>query len=254
LTEHEDSLLEQALDHHRAGRVAEASVLYQRILEAAPDNADVLYFLSVVAHQQGQHEKSSELARRSLAILPHHARCYTILGLSLMASGAMDEAESSFLRAIELDATADRYSNLGSFWQQRGRLDDALEAYRRALALAPDDATVHRNLGNVYRSKGDVEAGAECFIRSVALSPDDADLHCDLGDVLQTLGRLSDALAAYRRSLELNPQLARACTPVDARRARNRNICWRWLGSAKRWRFFRTGRRLSIIWDRSFSN
>lgn len=227
-------MLRQALAHHQAGRLAEASGLYQQILAATPDHADVLYFLAVVAQQSGEHEKSVELVRRSLTIVPDQARCYTILGLGLMELGVAEEAETNFLRAIALDDSSDRYNNLGFFWQQQGRLDDAIGAYQQALARAPGDATVDANLGNVYRAKGNMEAAAEYFGRSVALRPDDAELHCDLGDALQTLGRFSDAVAAYQRSLGINPQLVRAWyAGACAQGARHEySIAMAWFGKA----------------------
>jgi protein O-GlcNAc transferase len=183
LTGDEENLLQQALDHHLAGRMAEARRLYESFLQALPDQADALYFLGVLAHQSGQHEESVELMRRCLAIVPDQARCYTALGLGLMVLGRMEETEASFLRAIELDPTADRYENLGCFLKQRGRFGDAIQAYREAAALAPDSRAVVEQI---------------------------AELHCDQGDALQARARFQDALAAYEQALAINPNLARA--------------------------------------------
>jgi protein O-GlcNAc transferase len=244
LTEHEDNLFRQALDHHRAGHLAEASGLYQGILQATPDHTDALYLLGVIAHQTGQPAQAVELIRRALAIVPDQARCYNILGLDLMALGMADEAEASFRRAIALEDSPDCYNNLGVLWKEQGRLDDAIAAYQQALARDPGYAAAHYNLGNAARAKGEMGLAAECFRRAVdsdpeharalaalgqvlqtlaraedavpflkraiVLMPDDADLHCDLGNALQTLGQLPTANAAYQRSLQLNPKLSRA--------------------------------------------
>ena len=171
-----DNLFRQALDHHRAGRLPEATSLYHAILAVSPDHIDVLYLLGVLAHQTGRPAQAIELIRRSLAVAPDQARCYNILGLDLMSLGMPDEAEASFRRAIALDDSPDYYHNLGTLWKKQGRLDDAIAAYQQALTR----------------------------------SPNDADLHCDLGDALQSLGQLPDAIAAYQRTLELNPNLSRA--------------------------------------------
>jgi protein O-GlcNAc transferase len=244
LTGHEDNLFRQALDRHRAGYLAEASALYQEILQARPDHTDALYLLAVIAHQTGQPAKAVELIRRSLAVAPDQARCYNLLGLNLTALGMTDEAEASFRRAIALDDSADFYNNLGVLWKEQGRLDDAIAAYQQALVRVPGDASAHYNLGNAHRARGEVEAAAVCFRRAVesdpehgralaalgqvlqtlgrgedavsflkraiVLIPDDAGLYCDFGNAMQTLGELQAADAAYRRSLQLNPTLARA--------------------------------------------
>jgi predicted O-linked N-acetylglucosamine transferase (SPINDLY family) len=244
LSEHEDRLFRQALDHHRAGRLTEASGLYQEILLARPNHTDVLYLLGVIAHQTGQPARAVKLMRQALVIGPDQARCYDILGRDLMALGMADEAEASFRRAIALDNSPDCYNNLGVLLKELGRLDDAAAAYQQALARDPGYAAAHYNLGNVYRAKGEMEPAAKCFRRAIdsdpehagalgalgqvlqtlaraedavpflkraiVLMPDDADLHCDLGNALQTLGQLPAASAAYQRSLQLDPQLARA--------------------------------------------
>jgi protein O-GlcNAc transferase len=244
LTGHEDNLLRQALDHHRAGHLVEASALYHEILQATPDHTDVLYLLAVIAHQTSQPAQAVELIRRSLVIAPDEARCHNLLGLNLVALGMTGEAEVSFQKAIALDASPDFYANLGVLWKQQGRFDDAISAYQQALARVPRDASAHYNLGNAYRAKGEIGPAAECFRRAVnhdpdharalaalgqtlqtlarpeeavrflkravALLPEDADLHCDLGNALQTLGQLPVASAAYQRSLQLDPALSRA--------------------------------------------
>jgi protein O-GlcNAc transferase len=244
LTEHEDNLFRQALDHHRAGRLAEASGLYREILRAKPDHTNVLYLLAVIAHQSGQPAQSAELIRRALAIVPDEARCHNLLGLNLAALGIAEEAEASFKRAIALEGSPDYYNNLGVLWRGQGRLDDAIAAYQQAVARVPGYAAAHYNLGIAYRAKGQMQPAAECFRRAIdndpeharalaslgqvlqtlaqtadavpflkraiALMPDNADLLCDLGNALQTLGQLPAAIATYRRSLQLNSNLSRA--------------------------------------------
>ena len=86
LTEHEH-LLQRALDHHRAGRLGEASGLYQEILQSTPDDIDALYLLGAIAHQTGEPAHAVALMRRALAVAPDQARCYKILGLGLAALG-----------------------------------------------------------------------------------------------------------------------------------------------------------------------
>jgi len=183
LTDQEDKLLRQALDHHRAGRMMEARCLYEAILEAWPDQPDVLYFLSVLALQSGRHEESTQLVRRSLAIAPNQARCYTTLGLGLRALGDLGKAEASFLRAIELDPTSDRYETLGFFFKEQRRFGEAIKAYWQAEALSPDPAAALNEI---------------------------AELQCDRGNDLQTSGDLQGALGAYQQAVAINPNLAAA--------------------------------------------
>ena len=49
------NMLESALAHHRAGRLAEAEAIYRQILATDPQQADSLHLLGMIRHQQGDH-------------------------------------------------------------------------------------------------------------------------------------------------------------------------------------------------------
>ena len=46
--------LQLAVQHHQAGRLAEAELLYRQILAAQPNHADALHLLGVMAQQVGR--------------------------------------------------------------------------------------------------------------------------------------------------------------------------------------------------------
>jgi predicted O-linked N-acetylglucosamine transferase (SPINDLY family) len=262
----EDDWFREALDHHRAGRLHEAAQLYQKVLKANPGQADALYLLGAIAHQTGYHAQAVELCRRALAAAPDDARCYNVLGLALMELGKDAEAEDSFQKAIAIDNNPEVYNNLGTLCKKQGRLDDAIAAYRRALARSPAYANAHYNLGNAYRDRKEMESAAECFQQALSCNPehanalvglgqalqalrrageavpileralvlisDDAELYCDLGDALQTLGQLQGAIDQYRKALSCNPRLTRAwysagCAESSRNEHAAASICFR---------------------------
>lgn len=218
--------------------------MYRIILRESPDTADALYLLGVISHQTGQPAEAVELLQSAISIAPGESRYHNLLGLDLMALGRVDEAETSFRHAITLDDSSESYNNLGVLLTQGRRWDEALAAFQQALARAPGDAGAHFNAGNAHRGKGEPDAAVECFRRAVEIDPqdwcslsalgqtlqtlarpeeavpflrsaigqksDDPELWCALGDALQSVRELPAADAAYRRSLELNPELSRA--------------------------------------------
>ncbi len=52
-------LLGAALEHHRAGRLAEAEGCCRRVLAVHPEHADALYMLGVIAYQLRRYEQPS---------------------------------------------------------------------------------------------------------------------------------------------------------------------------------------------------
>src|SRR5690606_14198445 len=80
-------LLQQGLFHHRQGQIAEAMERYTEVLRNDPENADALYYVAVVACQEGQFQQGIDLARRALAFAPNAARTHNLLGKALEQLG-----------------------------------------------------------------------------------------------------------------------------------------------------------------------
>lgn len=81
--------------------------------------------------------------------------------------------------------------------------EQAMTAYRRALAGRPDLADAHNNLGRLLHERGELTS-AESHYRQ-ALAAEATALHWfNLGVVLEDAGRRDDAITAYREALELD--------------------------------------------------
>lgn len=112
-TSNMQQVLQLGLQQHQAGLMAEAELLYRRVLQQDPRQKDALHLLGVIAHQQGYHDAALEL----------------------------------IVQAIRVDeGISDYHLNLGTVYQALGRSAEALSCYERALTLDPDSASSHSNL------------------------------------------------------------------------------------------------------------
>ncbi len=118
--------LNQALAHHRSGRLQEAETLYDEILRADPGHTEANHLLGVIASQTGRY------------------------GLAIRHISKAIEAEPG---------RASFHNNLGNALQEQGGLEEAAAAFGRALALKPDDATAAFNLSIALLLKGDLSGG-----------------------------------------------------------------------------------------------
>lgn len=89
-----------------------------------------------------------------------------------------------------------------------GRFEEALAVSRRALAVKPDDATIHNGVGGILARLDRPAEAVAAFRRAVELKPAYAEAHANLGHSLRDAGHPGDAEAACRRAITLAPNLA----------------------------------------------
>ncbi|MBK8386677.1 MAG: tetratricopeptide repeat protein, partial [Candidatus Accumulibacter sp.] len=128
-----------------------------------------------------------------------------------MALDRPDEALDHYRQALTLkpeDAQTRYY--LGEALRARGRLDEAEAAFRRAVQDKPDFAEAHFNLGNTLDDQGrlsEAEAALRCALQ---YRPDFEGALYNLGNVLRAQERLSEAEASYRQALAIKPDMEQA--------------------------------------------
>jgi Tfp pilus assembly protein PilF len=163
--------IQAALEHHQAGRLPQAEAIYRQILQAAPNHPEALHLLGVIAHQTGKNEIAVELISK----------------------------------AIRINPSSSMYCNLGAALRNQGKLDAAVESYRKALSIKPDYAEAHNNLGNTLQEQGKLDAAVESYRKALSIKPDYAEALSNRGTTLQELRHHAEAIAMYRRALALKP-------------------------------------------------
>jgi tetratricopeptide (TPR) repeat protein len=238
--------LDEAIAHHRAGRLDAAEHGYRSLLRAAPDDPDALHLLGVTLGQRDRLDEALRLIDQAIARRPRVAAYHGNRGEVLRKLGKHQEALGALETALELDpALASAHNNLGMIRLQAGdaeqalasfdeairlrgdfaiaqvnradalralgHLDEAAEAYRQALRFDPDNSWVHTHLGRVLVERGDIDLLDAALLhcqRACALAPGLGQAQTNLGSVWAAMGRLDDALACYRRALALDPTLS----------------------------------------------
>jgi tetratricopeptide (TPR) repeat protein len=208
-------ILRRGLGHHRAGQLAQAEACYRQVLTLAPDHADALHLLGLIAHQVGRHDAAADLIRRAIAGHPQNARFYSDLGAVLKAQGQLDGALAALRQAIALKPDlADAHINLSALLRDAGKLDEALAACRQAIALRPDHAEAFTNLGVLLCDQGNFDEAVAAFRQAVRIDPQSAQAHFNLAHALHRQGNLEDAVAACRQAIRINPSHAEAQTSL----------------------------------------
>jgi tetratricopeptide (TPR) repeat protein len=113
-------------------------------------------------------------------------------------SRSLTEAEQHFLMGSMLDDGTPE------------RMEEAAQAYRRALDADPDLVAALINLANIHYTRDELAEARALYERAVMLDPTYFEAHFNLGNIHHDYGRYPDAERCYKEALALNPQYAEA--------------------------------------------
>jgi len=121
------------------GKIEDAKVIFQNLLQTTPDNSEILNNLGVIAFS----EKN------------------------------LQEAEKYFLRALEADNNfPDAYLNLSNLYSINGQFIQASMFLEKYAVLNPNDFKIFNQLGFIYLQLKDVNKAQLNFGKSLELKPD----------------------------------------------------------------------------------
>jgi tetratricopeptide (TPR) repeat protein len=205
------SLFAEALATHRAGRLAEAEKIYEKILAIQPDHFDSLHSLGFIYYQRGSHEEAIHKIDLALRRNPNNSAALNNRGVILKELQQFDKALASYDRALTMRPDyAEAHSNRGVVLYELKRFEEALLSYDRALKLRPDYAEALSNRGNTLKELKRFEEALACYNRALILQPKLAEALSNRGFALHELKRFEEALASYDQALTLRPDYAEA--------------------------------------------
>jgi tetratricopeptide (TPR) repeat protein len=144
---------------------------------------------------------NNEVANYNLALVAlDRDRIDEAIGhLESALAGRSDRETSSHLSPALL------HNVLGIAFARKGRDEEAIAQYRKALELRDSFADAHTNLAAALWAKGDTSEAIEHFRKAKDVPPEDARSHLRLAIALERLGQTTEAISEYRRSLGLDP-------------------------------------------------
>ena len=158
------SAIQEALALHREGKHELAMQRYVAILQQNPANVDALYYVAMLALQQGQFAEGLKVIERAIELSPSQARLHNLKGQAHLRQNEDDDALRSFGRAIEVDpAFPDAYGNRGTLLSEMGRAAEAVADFDRALALRPNNPEDHCNRASALADLGGLDEALAGF-------------------------------------------------------------------------------------------
>ena len=204
-------LFDEAVNHHRGGRLSQAETCYRQILTQDPTHADALHLLGLVAYQQARYEWALDCISKAIQQDATKPLYFYNRGLVHQKLNQLHEAERSYRQALSLKGDyVEALGNLGNVLREKGELDEACAAYQQVLTIKPDHPEGYNNLGVVLKEQGKRDEAKDAYQRAIALNPQNAEAHCNLGVILFECERLDESIARFEQAVSIKPHYAKA--------------------------------------------
>jgi tetratricopeptide (TPR) repeat protein len=227
--------VEQAIAHHKAGRIGPAEGLYRHALSEQPDHSEANHNLGIILLQAGrvdaglghfrialQNDRSRDLYwlsyARGLIIAGRPAEAAAVLSdagaqgfegpafdaLIAQAGAASPSAGVSAISAAPDAIDPDSLEQLANSLCESGRFEEAASLLRAAIEREPPHPDrLLLSLGNVLTELGAVDEAVRAFEQAIAANPKLAEAHYHLGSVLSENGRVAEGLTHLMKRAEL---------------------------------------------------
>ena len=148
-------------------------------------------------------------------------------------TGETHEAITLLEKRVDQKPSPADYNTLGIFYYHKKDVERAIQAFEKALHIAPYHKAARRNLHQLLRTKGfkalaskDFETAAITFERVLQMEPLDAPTYQLMGNGYAQAGQFEKAIGYYQKAIDLNP--------VDALTQQNLAQCYNNYGVALR--------------------
>ena len=170
--------------------------------ESLPDDPDIINLLGKIRIAQGRPKRAEDLFRRAVALAPSDFHAYLALAELYdqqerpeLAAGVLEQA------AQYVPESAEMQRMLGQSDLRQQALDDAIEAFERALALNPQDTEARFGLGQALRLNGDHTRAAQVLAEVERNDPNFAGLSREKGLLAEAQNDYEAVITHYRNAL-----------------------------------------------------
>ena len=180
-------------------RLDEAEREFRFAARYAPSVPDAHFKLGVVREKLGKYEEAASAYRDAILLESNYAAAHNNLANLLAEDGKLDEAIQHYRQAIMADSKlGSAHHNLAKLLRRRGDFDGAIQQLRITANLEPTRADIQLELGETLVLSKQYADAIDAFRRALKLRPQDAVVGNDLAWLLATCPdpRLRDAKQA----------------------------------------------------------
>ena len=164
----------------------------------------VLLVLTTQSFHQASHWKNNiTLFENAVKATDHNWLAYNDLGLALMHKGKLNDAVFHFKKALQIRPKyLTAIDNLGMTLHRLGRFEEACNYYMKALKIDPKHAGIHNNTANILTALGKLEEAIKHYRKAILITPDFAEPHYNLANILVIQKKFDEAVFHYESAIK----------------------------------------------------
>jgi spermidine synthase len=139
-------------------------------------------------------------------VVPDTDAVHNVIGVTFFRERRYEEAVTAFREALARNADSlDANRNMAAVLADTGHTVDAIGYLRHAAQLDPRNGTVQYELGRLLLARREFGEASDCFRTALQSMPNSSSLHNDLGVALASSGDLRDAIEQFKEAVTLDP-------------------------------------------------
>ncbi|MDD5455290.1 MAG: tetratricopeptide repeat protein [Candidatus Ratteibacteria bacterium] len=184
--------------------------LLEDTLKRFPEKDELELILAQIYKNENKTGNATRLAERVLKRNPENQSANYLLFTILLDDRKWPEAEKYARKIIELsdadkpDNLKKVYFLLAMEYGRVENFSEGIKYLKELQVLSADNPEIHAALGTFYEEDGKLEDALKEYEKAVGLSPFSSALYQKLGDIYNRLGKTNEAISTYEKALQIN--------------------------------------------------
>jgi serine/threonine protein kinase/predicted Zn-dependent protease len=193
----------------------DARKFLEKAVSLDPTFAVAYLYLGKVAgtlYNTKEQTEAYEMAKRYSTKATEKERLYIEAGYASVVERNAEKRLRLLLELIKKYPQEKQFHfELGSFYESRGKLPEAIKEYEKAIALDPNFGFAINQVAYAYARVGDFNKAIQYFERYATINPGQANPVDSLAELYVRMGKFDEAKAKYQEALEIRPDFSESC-------------------------------------------
>lgn len=194
------------------GDYESAIVCYQKAIEIDRSFKNAYYYLGSIILKHHKPAKALMLFEEAIQLDPSNRKepsnsvLYNICGISHEKLGDDESALNCFKKAAQIDPNDEHaYLNIAMHYHRKKESDGAIKYYRSTVEIHPENIEAWNNLALIYFELNDNVMSLKVYEQAILNNPDAAELYLGKGRIYSKAKMFDDEISLYIGAIKIIP-------------------------------------------------